>query len=85
MSDTKNLNEIEIDDLIKSVYTRIAEWHNDDSSQTGLKYVTLEIIQECTNNTLKQLGMNEITTDVKLDKETRNEALKIKEKNIKED
>ena len=57
MSDTKNLNEIEIDDLIKSVYTRIAEWHNDDSSQTGLKYVTLEIIQECTNNTLKQLGI----------------------------
>ena len=85
MSETKKLNEIEIDDLIKSVYTKIAEWHNDDSSQSGLKYTTIEIIQECTNNTLKQLGMEEIVTDVKLDKTTRKEALKLDNESSKED
>jgi len=85
MSETKKLNEIEIDDLIKSVYTKIAEWHNDDSSQSGLKYTTIEIIQECTNNTLKQLGMEEIVTDVKLDKATRKEALKLDNESSKED
>ena len=85
MSETKKLNEIEIDDLIKLVYTKIAEWHNDDSSQSGLKYTTIEIIQECTNNTLKQLGMEEIVTDVKLDKTTRKEALKLDNESSKED
>ena len=85
MSETKKLNEIEIDDLIKSVYTKIAEWHNDDSSQSGLKYATIEIIQECTNNTLKQLGMDEIITDVRLDKETKMEALRMNNEKPKED
>ena len=76
MSEEKKLNEIEIDDLIKTVYTKIAEWHNDDSSQSGLKLVAIDIIEECTNNTLKQLGLKDAITNVKLDQETKKEALK---------
>ena len=78
MSENKNLTEIEIDDLIKTVYTKIAEWHNDDTSQSGLKYAVIEIIQECTNNTLRQLGIEEAITDIKLDDDTKKEALKLK-------
>lgn len=78
MSEENKLNEIDIDDLIKSVYNKIAEWHNDDTTSTGLKHVTFEIIEECTNNTLKQMGLKDVTTSVQLDKETRDEALKQK-------
>tara|TARA_B100000963_G_scaffold326727_1_gene313988 strand:- start:18 stop:293 length:276 start_codon:yes stop_codon:yes gene_type:complete len=72
------LNEIDIDNLIKSVYNKIAEWHNDDATSAGLKHVTFEIIEDCTNNTLKQIGLKDIVTSVQLDKETRDEALKQK-------
>lgn len=78
MKDNKKINEIEIDDLIKSVYTKIANWHNDDTTSSGLKFTVLEIIKECTNNTLKQIGLDEVTTDIKLDEETKKEAVKKK-------
>jgi hypothetical protein len=78
MKDNKKINEIEIDDLIKSVYTKIANWHNDDTTSSGLKFTVLEIIQECTNNTLRQIGLDEVTTDIKLDEETKKEAVKKK-------
>jgi hypothetical protein len=78
MKDDKRINEIEIDDLIKSVYTKIANWHNDDTTSSGLKFTVLEIIQECTNNALRQIGLDEVTTDIKLDEETKKEAVKKK-------
>jgi hypothetical protein len=78
----KNINEIEIDDLIKSVYKKIADWHNDDSTSSGLKFVVLDIIQDCTNNTLKQIGLSEFVTDLKLDEDAKKEALKSKGDNI---
>ena len=74
----KKINEIEIDDLIKTVYIKIADWHNEDTTASGLKFTVLEIIQECTNNTLKQLGLNDFVTDIKLDEEAKKEALKNK-------
>jgi hypothetical protein len=77
MSD-KKINEIEIDNLIKIVYKKIAEWHNEDTTSSGLKFTVLEIIQDCTNNTLKQLGLNDFVTDIKLDEETKREAIKNK-------
>ena len=78
MKNDKVNNEIDIDDLLKTVYNKIAEWHNDDTTSAGLKGVTFEIIEECTKNTLKQIGLKDITVDVRLDKETRDEALKKK-------
>lgn len=78
MSEESKLNEIDIDNLIKSVYNKIAEWHNEDATSAGLKHVTFEIIEECTNNTLKQMGLKDVTTSVQLDRETRDEALRQK-------
>lgn len=72
------LNEIDIDDLIKNVYNKIAEWHNEDTTPAGLKHVTFEIIEACTNNALQQIGLKDIVTSVQLDKETRDEALRRK-------
>jgi hypothetical protein len=72
---TKNVNEIDIDDLIKDIYKKIAEWHNDDSTSAGLKIAVLDIIESCTKNTLRQIGMDEIVLNVKLDEETKREAL----------
>lgn len=64
----KNLNEIDIDVLIKFVYNKIAEWHNDDATSEGLKHTSIDIIKECINNTLKQIGITEVNTEVKIDK-----------------
>jgi hypothetical protein len=67
MSD-KKINEIDIDSLIKTVYNKIVTWHNDDATPQGLKHLSIEIIQDCTNNTLKQIGLEDIVTDVKIEK-----------------
>lgn len=75
----KKLNEINIDSLIKDVYKKIAEWHNDDSTSPGLKVLVLDIIKTCTENTVKQLGLSDTITDVKLDEEVKKEALKKKQ------
>ena len=53
----KKINEIEIDVLIQFVYNKVAEWHNDDTTSEGLKHTSIEIIKECINNTLKQIGI----------------------------
>ncbi len=74
----KNINEINIDNLIKTVYTKIANWHNDDTTASGLKFTVLEIIEDCTKNTIKELGLNDVVIEVKLDEEAKKEALKNK-------
>ena len=75
----KNINEINIDDLIKTVYIKIANWHNDDTTPSGLKFTVLEIIEECTKNTIRELGFNDVVTEVKLDEDAKKEALKNKD------
>lgn len=72
--ENEKINEIEIDDLIKEVYNKIASWHNDDPSQAGLKHLSIEIIQSVTNQNLKHFGID-ATTEVKLDEETKQEAI----------
>jgi uncharacterized protein YqgV (UPF0045/DUF77 family) len=79
MESNKKANEINIDELIKSVYSKIANWHNDDTTASGLKFTVLEIIEECTKNTIKELGLNDVVTEVKLDEEAKKEALKNKD------
>ena len=63
----KKLNEIDIDNLIKFVYNRVAEWHNDDASSQGLKHASRDVIKECINHTLKQIGMTEVDSEVIID------------------
>lgn len=76
----QNINEINIDELIKNIYVKIANWHNDDTTPSGLKLTVLEIIEECTKNTIKGLGLSDVVTEVKLDEEAKKEALKNKSK-----
>jgi|TARA_R110000868_G_scaffold105774_10_gene290446 hypothetical protein len=64
----KKLNEIDIDNLIKFVYNKIAEWHNEDTSSEGLKHVSIDLIKECINHTLKQIGITEVDSEVIIDK-----------------
>jgi len=78
MESNKKANEINIDELIKSVYSKIANWHNDDTTSSGLKFTVLEIIEDCTKNAIKELGLNDVVTEVKLDEKAKEEALKAK-------
>jgi hypothetical protein len=73
--ENKNLNEIEIDSLIKEVYNKIAEWHNEDASMPGLKHLSIEVIQVVMDKALEHFGMD-IKTEVKLDEEAKKEAIK---------
>ena len=72
----KKLNEIEIDELIKFVYNKVAEWHNDEASSEELKHISIEIIQECINSTLEQIGISEVSLKVKVDKQKSNSTTK---------
>ena len=55
-------------DVTRTFYNKIVTWHNDDATPQGLKHLSIEIIQDCTNNTLKQIGLEDIVTDVKIEK-----------------
>ena len=39
-------NAFEIDSLIKTTYTKIATWHNEEANQTALKALTIELIED---------------------------------------
>jgi len=58
MSTTKDKTVFEIDSLIKEVYTDIANWHNDDSSQPGLKQLTLELIEKISTAAFEHVGLS---------------------------
>lgn len=73
----KKINEIEIDSLIKEVYNKVAEWHNEDASQAGLKHISIDIIKMVTDENLKHFGI-ETETEVMLDEKTKKEAIKEK-------
>lgn len=76
---SKNINEFEIDDLVVSIYNQIASWNNDDSTSSGLKQVSFDIINEVSKAVFKHLDIP-YNGEIKLDKEMRKEVIKFKEK-----
>lgn len=74
----KNINEFEIDDLVLSTYKQIADWHNDDGTQSGLKQVSFDLINNIAKAVFRHLDIP-YNGEVRLDKEMRSEVLKFKQ------
>lgn len=69
--------EIDVDDLFRQTYNRIAKWHNDDASGEGLKLVTHLIIDSVLDTVLTSLNL-EYKLDINMTEELRNKVNEIK-------
>lgn len=76
----KNLNEFEIDTLVKTTFNKIAAWHNDEPTSISLKHLTLELIEEIAGEVFKHFGIS-YTSSLKMDTETKNKINKFKNDN----
>lgn len=82
-TETKAQLEFDIDELFKSTYTKIANWHNDDGSQRALKHLSMELVEDIAGAAFTFLNIN-YTPDIKMDDETRRKLAEEKEKLDKE-
>ena len=73
----KNLNEFDIDKLFLRTYNSISVWHNDEGTAPGLKNLTFELIRDITGEVFRHLDIP-FNGEVRIDEETKKEALKEK-------
>ena len=70
-----DLSNFAIDDLMKSTYSKIVDWHNSDGSAPGLKWLSIELIEDICGAAFNHLGIP-YTPTVKVDKALKEEAMK---------
>lgn len=63
-----NKPAFDINDLIKSTYNKIAEWHNENPTSSGLQHLSYEIVSEIIEESYKHLGL-EVGFDLDVDQE----------------
>jgi hypothetical protein len=66
----EELKEFHTDELIKTTYKKIAEWHNDNPTSSGLKFLTLDIIEDIAGQVFSHFGLT-YSSELKLDDEIR--------------
>lgn len=79
-SKDKNLNEFEIDELIKSTYNKIAVWHNGNPDNLSLKHLTLELIEDIAGEVFNHFGLT-YDSGLKMDKEAKSKIDEFKKEN----
>jgi hypothetical protein len=92
MSDQKNEGEkkskdigvFEIDALIRETYNKIAKWHNDGASGPGLKYLSIELIEDIAGAAFKHLDIPYKEAKIYMDEETKKRVESEKQKIIEE-
>lgn len=60
----------DINELVKSTYNKIAEWHNDNATAAGLHHLSFELVSEIIEEAYKHLDLK-VGFDLDMDKETR--------------
>lgn len=70
-----DLSNFAIDELVKTTYSKIVEWHNSDASAPGLKWLSIELIEDICGATFKHLGIP-YTPTIKVDKPSQESKLK---------
>jgi hypothetical protein len=73
----KNTREIDVDNLFRQTYNRIAKWHNDDATGEGLKLVTHLIIDSVMDTVLTSLDVS-YNLEINMTEEIRKKVDEIK-------
>ncbi len=73
----KNKKEIDVDDLFRQTYNRIAKWHNEDATGDGLKLVTHLIIDSVMDTVLTSFDVS-YNLEINMNEELRNKVSEIK-------
>ena len=76
-----NLHEFSIDDLIKSTYKKIAEWHNDEPSTIALKHLCIDLIEDIAGKAFEHVGLT-FTPALQMDESTKKLLEEEKKKNL---
>lgn len=69
-SNQEKINEFEINALVVSAHNKIAKWHNDNPNTTGLKFLSLELVEEIAGAVFEHLGLK-YDKGFDMDKETK--------------
>lgn len=73
----KNKKEIDVDDLFRQTYNRVAKWHNEDATGNGLKLVTHLIIDSVMDTVLKSFDVS-YNLEINMSEDLRNKIDEIK-------
>lgn len=60
----------EINELVKNTFNKIAEWHNDNATASGLHHLSFEIVSEIIEEAYKHLDLK-VGFDLEMDAETK--------------
>jgi hypothetical protein len=69
--------EIDVDNLFRQTYNRIAKWHNDDATGDGLKLITHLIIDSSMETFFKSLDLS-YNLEINMDDAMRKKVNEIK-------
>lgn len=63
----------DINELVKSAYNKIAEWHNDNATAAGLHHLSFELVSETIEEAYRHLDLK-VGFDLDMDQETRDKV-----------
>lgn len=68
----------DINELVKITYNKIAEWHNENATSSGLHHLSFELVSEIIEEAYKHLDLK-VGFDLDIDEETRKKVEEEKE------
>lgn len=69
MSET-NKPSLEINEMVKETYNKIAQWHNEEATSTSLHHLSIEIVTDIIKESFKLLDLK-VDFAIDMDEETR--------------
>lgn len=63
----------DINELVKSTYNKIAEWHNENATSSGLQHLSFELVSEIIEESYRHLDLK-VGFDLEMDQETRSKV-----------
>jgi hypothetical protein len=63
----------DINELVKSTYNKIAEWHNENATSSALQHLSFELVSEIIEESYRHLDLK-VGFDLEMDQETRNKV-----------
>lgn len=76
----KDFSVFQINDLMVQTYTKIAKWHNDDSTGEALKVLATELIEDIAGAAFTHMDIPYKGARIQMDEETRKKVEAEKEK-----
>lgn len=74
-----NKPSLEINEMVKETYNKIAQWHNEEATSTSLHHLSVEIVTDIIKESFKLLDLK-VDFAIDMDEETKKKVNEEKEK-----